>query len=120
MYTYIGIEDLAANAIIELLENEKNGEVLFSQLNRYGAVVIRILNEKQNDAILILSRERTNSFFNDYSDYFEPFTNGTDDGIRLKEGVTVDDLWGKFRGCISVEVMKAFMDERSLKELGVS
>ena len=74
MYMYIGIEDLVANAIIELVENSQSGEVLFSQINRYGATVVQILSENDKRAILILSKERTNAFLHDYSDYFELFS----------------------------------------------
>lgn len=120
MYMYIGIEDLVANAIIELVEKSEKREVLFSELNKYGATVIKILSEENKKAVLILSKERTREFLHDYSDYFELFSNGSEDGICLKDGITVDELWEKFRGYLSIDVMMAFMNERSLAELGVS
>ena len=119
MYMYIGIEDLVANAIIELVENSQKGEVLFSQINRYGATVVQILSENNKKAILILSKERTNAFLHDYSDYFELFSTDEEEGIRLRPGISSDDLWAKFRGYLSIDVMKAFTNERSIKELGV-
>lgn len=119
MYMYIGIEDLVANAIIELVENSQKGEVLFSQINRYGATIIQILSENDKKAILILSKERTNEFLHDYSDYFELFSTGKEEGIRLRNNVSVDDLWEKFRGYLSIDVMNAFMNKRSIRELGV-
>ena len=119
MCMYIGIEDLVANAIIELVEKSQRNEVLFSEINRYGATVVQILSEKYNKAILILSKERTSAFLNDYSDFFELYTNGTEEGIRLKENVSVGQLWEKFRGYLSIDVMMAFADERSVAELGV-
>lgn len=119
MYMYIGIEDLVANAIIELVENSKKGEVLFSQINRYGATVVQILSENNKKALLILSKERTNAFLHDYSSYFELFSTGKEEGIRIKENVSIDELWEKFRGYLSVDVMKVFMNERSIQALGV-
>lgn len=119
MYMYIGIEDLVANAVIELVENSQRGEVLFSQLNNYGATVVQILSESDKKAILILSKERTNAFLHNYSEYFELFSTDKEEGIRIRENVSVDDLWSKFRGYLSVDVMKAFMNERSIKVLGV-
>ena len=119
MYLYIGIEDLVANAIIELVENSHRGEVLFSQISNYGATVVKILSENDKTAILILSKERTNAFLHDYSDYFELFSNGEEEGIRLRDNISSDDLWAKFRGYLSIEVMKAFMNERSIEALGV-
>ena len=120
MYMYIGIEDLVANAIIELVDNSCRGEVLFSQINNYGATVVQILSENDKKAILILSKERTHAFLHDYSDYFELFSNGEEEGIRLRDNISSDDLWAKFRGYLSIEVMKAFMNERSIKVLGVN
>lgn len=119
MCMYIGIEDLVANAIIELVEKSQRNEVLFSEINRYGATVVQILSEKGNKAILILSKERTSAFLNDYSDFFELYTNGTEEGIRLKENISVSQLWEKFRGYLSIDVMMAFTDARSIAALGV-
>lgn len=119
MCMYIGIEDLVANAIIELVEKSQRNEVLFSEINRYGATVVQILSEKDNKAILILSKERTSAFLNDYSDFFELYTNGTEEGIRLKGNVSVSQLWEKFRGYLSIDVMMAFTDARSIAALGV-
>lgn len=119
MCMYIGIEDLVANAIIELVERSHRNEVFFSEINRYGATVVQILLENKNKAVLILSKERTSAFLNDYSDFFELFSSGTEEGIRLKENISVGQLWEKFRGYLSVDVMRAFIDERSIAELGV-
>ena len=120
MYIYIGIEDLVANALIELVEKSEKREVLFKELDNYGAMVIRYLKDKQEQAVLVLSKERTNKFLHDYSEYFELFSKGMDEGIRLKEDVTVKQLWEKFRGYLSVDVMLAFMDKDSISVLGVS
>ena len=43
-----------------------------------------------------------------------------DEGIRLKESISVNQLWEKFRGYLSVDVMLAFMDKVSISALGVS
>ena len=44
---YIGIEDLAANALIEcLLKTENARFVTYKQLEEYGSEVIRFLNNK--------------------------------------------------------------------------
>lgn len=120
MCIYIGIEDLVANALIELVEKSEKREVLFKELDDYGAKVIKYLTDKQEQAVLVLSKERTSLFLHDYSDYFELFTSNMDEGIRLKEGVSVNELWKKFRGYLSVDVMLAFMDSVSISALGVS
>ena len=47
------------------------------------------------------------------------YSNETEDGIKLKGNVTIDQLWEKFRGYLSVDVMQAFMDNRSISALGI-
>ena len=116
---YIGIEDLVANALIELVEKSQKKEVLFSALNEYGATVIKILLENDKKAVLILSDENTHEFLNDYTDLFELFSNGKEEGIRLKSSVTVEQLWRKFRSYLSLDVIKAFSDSRSVETLSV-
>lgn len=120
MCIYIGIEDLVANALIELVEKSEKREVLFKQLDDYGAMVIKYLNDKKEQAVLVLSKERTNEFLHDYSEYFEMFSSGIDEGIRLKDDILVSQLWEKFRGYLSVDVMLAFMDRVSVSALGGS
>ena len=51
MYIYIEMKDLVANALIELLESGKRGEVLFKQLDDYGARVIEVLSEDEEKKI---------------------------------------------------------------------
>jgi len=120
MQIYIGIEDLVANALIELVQKSEKREVLFSQLHNYGARVLKLLNSEEEQAVLIVSKESTYRLISDYSEYFEMFTNELGDGIKLKNSVTVADLWKSFRGYLSVSVMMAFMDSESIKELGVT
>lgn len=120
MCIYIGIEDLVANALIELVEKTSVREVLFKDLDKYGAMVVEFLNKKEEQAVLILSKERTNEFLYDYSDYFELFSGTTGKGIRLKEEISVEKLWEKFRGYLSVEVMLAFMSAQAITALGVA
>lgn len=119
MCIYIGIEDLVANALIELVEKKQQREVLFKDLDKYGATVVKLLNDKDEQAVLILSKERTNEFLHDYTEYFELFTNGLEEGIRLKDGVDINDIWIKFRSYLSAKVMLAFMDKVSIQALGV-
>ena len=123
MCVFIGIEDLVANALIELIEQKGQREVLFKDLDEYGAMVIKFLNqESHKEAVLLLSTERTNTFLYDYTDYFELFTakNGIDEGIRLRSEVQVEQLWQMFRFYLSADVLEAFMSDEAGRLLGVS
>lgn len=53
MCVYIGIEDLAANALIEIMTNNANNRfVSYKELEDYGAEVVKFLNLKGEKAIL--------------------------------------------------------------------
>lgn len=123
MCVYIGIEDLVANALIELVEkNADRRVVFFRELDEYGAMVVKYLNENHEHAVLLLSKERTNSFLHDYSEFFELYSEDgkIDEGIRLKDGVTTGSLWERFRSYLTTDVLMAFMNEEALTKLGVN
>lgn len=117
----IGIEDLVANALIEMVDNDVNNrEVTYSQLNEYGAIVIETLNAQNEEAVLIVSRERTQAFLHDYSDFFQVRENAQGEKcIALVEGRTTDELRKMFRGYLSLDMLLAFISEHSLQALGI-
>lgn len=122
MCFYIGIEDLAANALIEILKTKEDSQlsqycVTLAELEDYGNQVIRYLKGKGEKAMLILSRENTSMMFRDYSDFFREVE--TEDGIAiaLKEGKTVSDLIKKFRTYLAFDVMMAFMNVVTVQTL---
>lgn len=124
MCFYIGIEDLAANALIEILSAKKGAEsqqlyVTLAELEKYGAQVVRYLNEKGDDALLILSGESTSMMFRNYSDFFEEIETSEGTAISLREGKTVTDLVVKFRTYLSLDVMMAFMATEAVSVLRV-
>lgn len=120
MCFYIGIEDLAANALIELLQKEENRSfITYKELERYGTQVVRLLSERGEKAVLLLSRENTNAMFRDYSEFFEEDSHDGQEGIRLRAGKSCKDLIVQFRGYLALDVLMALVDERSVSALGV-
>ncbi len=125
MSIYIGIEDLAANALIALMEKDEDcRKVSFRKLVDYGMVVVKILKEKKEDAILIMSKDSTNAMILNYSDFFinekeNPDDEFSEEYIVLKEGKSVADLRNHFRAFLTLNVALAFVDEESLAQLGV-
>lgn len=114
---YIGIEDLAANAFIELLQkDEKCNFVTYDELEHYGKQTIKVLAEKGEKAALLLSRNHTDAMFRDCSDFFEE----EKQGIRLKTNRDRKALIDRFRGYLPIDVLLALVDERSVKILGIS
>lgn len=117
MCMYIGIEDLAANALIGILARtpQKDGElkfVRFATLLDYGMAVIKKLKKDSGEeATLIYNRESNSMLFTDYSDFFERHTDDDGyDGIQLKKGKNEHDLFLRFIGSIPVELQNIMAD----------
>lgn len=116
MCYYIGIEDLAANALIEILQTKGTADsgrypVTFQELEDYGAEVVKYLDrEKGEKALLILSRAHTTNMFRNYSDFFEEVETPRGTAIILQKGKTVEDLINKFRIYNAFDVIIAFME----------
>lgn len=123
MCYYIGIEDLAANALIEILQTKEEQDlsqytVTLRELEEYGAEVVRYLNkEKKEKAFLILSRASTLHMFRNYSDFFEEVETEEGRAIALQKGKTVEDLKEKFRTYLAIDVINAFMNKKTVKVL---
>lgn len=122
MYTFIGIESLAANALITLLEKNQNvREVSFSTLVSYGTEIIRIYRrDTGEEAVLLLSREYQMNMIANYSDFFDVQMDDDGQGVfRLKDGVTKELLKDYFQWTLKNNLLSAFMAPEALEKLGV-
>lgn len=109
MSFFIGIADLAANALICVLSRKEEKRFLtYGEIESYGNTVVEILNNQNEKAVLVLSRARTNQMLHDYSDFFEEQVVDGKRGIKLAEGKTVDNLIEKFHGYLAFDLLKAF------------
>lgn len=124
MCTFIGIESVAANALIELFERKNKREVSFDTLARYGMRVVRILQEQsEEEVILLLSRKYQINMIENYSDFFEAdFSSGGHGVFRLKgedKQETLKALKEYFRYTMSMQMLNAFTSDDALQELGL-
>lgn len=121
MYRYIGIEDLVASALIELMKQEEsNRKVSLLTLADYGAVIVKLLAESGEDAILFLTKESTYEFVHDYANFFSIETYGDIEYIELKKDVSKDQLCSQFLKNLTVDLAMALTGEESLNILGVA
>lgn len=120
MCYYIGIEDLAANALIEILQTKERQEsdscvVTLRELEEYGAEVVKYLNKRKGEkALLILSRASTTHMFRNYSDFFKEIETEEGTAIALQKGKTVEDLIGKFRTYVAIDLLNAFVARKTV------
>ena len=103
MYTFIGIESLAANALISLLEKNNVRVVSFDTLVNYGMEITRIYKrDTGEDAILLLSREYQLNMIANYSDFFDVKIDNAGQGVFcLKDDVDIEQVKFYFRYCSS-------------------
>ena len=122
MSTFIGIESLAANALIELFNKEKKREVSFDTLVRYGMTVVKILwQQTGEEAVLLLSQKYQLNMLENYSDFFEVDFSNTNQGVfKLKDTASVRELEDYFRWTLSIKLIDAFMSPDAIRELGVA
>ncbi len=114
----IEIQDLAANALIELADCGER-KVSFKTLNRYGAAVQEVLTEQGKEAVLLLSRDRTNAFVHQYNAYFQLMKTDDEECVVLRDGISADRLRDDFRVFHSMDVISAYVDNRSLNALEI-
>ena len=120
MNRYIGIEDLAASALIELLKHDKtNRRVSLQSLYNYGAAIVGLISQPGQDAILFLTKESTDEFVNNYSDYFSIVEEAGTEYLELNKDKTIDDLRNQFRVNLTVDIAKALNKREALKELKI-
>lgn len=121
MYRYIGIEDLVANALIEMMRSEEaNRRISVKTLADYGTVIVRLLTASGQNAILFLTKESTYEFVHDYAEYFSIIEYENIEYIELKDGIQAEELRRQFRKNLTVDLAKALTGEESLRALGIS
>lgn len=107
MCKFIGIEILAANVLINLIESDNRRNVSLEELNKCGIEVVNILEKEFNEtAVVLYDKNRIGSFVIDYSDFFE-YKNDT---LYVKDSVKdTKQLRDWFRGTLSYEILSAII-----------
>lgn len=113
----IGIEDLAANALIESMRRENNRFVTYESIENYGMKVQQFLSEQGEKLVLVLSRESKNEFIRNYSDFFEEKEENGELGIEVRKEKSLDELVDEFRGYLAFDLLMALIDESSVEAL---
>ena len=116
MYRYIGIEDLVANALIELTKQHIR-RVSLETLANYGTVIVKLLTQTGQNAILLVTKASTYDFVHDYADFFLIASYDGVEYIELRDGITSDDLRRQFRKNLTVDLARAIIQKESLDAL---
>lgn len=115
MCKFIGIDDLAANALIELIDSNKSPVVSFKSLSAYANAIIRILKDEQDEEVVaIYSRDSRDRFLRNYSDLFSLCDMNGEMAIKFI-GTSTDEIRRNFRTALKVDWIVAF--RRAAKEV---
>ena len=117
MCTFIKMEYLVANALVELYDKKRIDKISLDDIRKYGIKVEEEMNSQNNKkAILLYSNVYTKEFLQDYSDWFEL----VDDYIKIKDGVTIDDIQEHVLSYVSVDVLIALLNHNALSVINAA
>lgn len=109
MCKLIGVEILAANALIDILESKKGRGVPISALYDYGIEVASFYEKVSKErAVVLYDGNRIGNLVVDYSDLFEI----KNDILFVKKGVNSEMLRDRFRGPLTFEILISIMKSR--------
>ena len=117
----VRLVDLAANAMIET-NREGGGRTFFpfSVLEEYGKRVVKHLEKQKIDAELLLSRNWTEVFLDEYDDVFELKEENGKRGVALcSKEVDAKKLIQRFRGYLPLDLLLAYVASDSIQALGI-
>ena len=109
---FLTIDDLFFNILITLKEqNIETPFVSYKELEEYGEMLVESALKENIYLYLLLSRDRTIRFYNDYYKYVYEDVVDNHKGIRLKDYLTKEDLIELSRGWMPLRVLLIFIDE---------
>ena len=114
---YLDIEDIVANAMIELNKIDGSRSVPIWVAEQYGNEVSRYLGNQGYYTKMRINRERTYRFEEQYGEFFTSYQQGKEKGYVLNDGKDIEDLVRKFRGYLDLEVILAFINPQATETL---
>lgn len=111
----IGIEYVAANALVELYETSKKNYVSFEDLRNYGIEIKKVLKDNNIEAVLLLSDYDLIRFAHNYSNLFTI----KDENIYINDGITCEIIREKIISYMKMDLLLAMLNGKSLEALGI-
>ena len=117
---YLTLEDLVPNALIELVENDVNRSVSYPTILKYGDVVVKELEKRNINAILLIYRDKTLQFEDDHKEIFNFFEIDNTGYVQLKDNISTQYLRKYFRTRQSLDTLIALTSDNSKQVLGIN
>lgn len=111
MNSFLYVEDLVANALIENIERNHCRHISLDDLEKYAAHVVRWWSNNYHLRITILnSQYYINKMLKEFSNFFEMIDAGESCKILLKDKKTVEDCRENFRSYLSTAMLTSFIE----------
>lgn len=117
---YLTLEDLVPTALIQLVENDVNRSVSYPIILKYGDVVVKELEKRNINAILLIYRDKTLQFEDDYKEIFNFFEIDNIGYVQLKDNISTQYLRKYFRIRQSLDTLIALTSDSSKQALGIN
>ncbi|MEY8387276.1 hypothetical protein AALC17_08245 [Oscillospiraceae bacterium 38-13] len=115
MCTFIGIESVTMNALIEVREKKMGWEITFDDVVSYGKRAAREFRRRTgSDIILQFSQRDQASMMEDYAQYFEVEDYISRGVFRLKTEVPMAEIKASFRWSLGSELQDAFVSDAAV------
>lgn len=120
MFLTLELEDLVPNALIELTENNVSRTVSYQAIDEYGKAAAQELNEMNIRAIILMHRDKTLQFEDDYKGIFDFFDINNMRYVKLKDNISTNYLRKHFRVRQSLDALTALTSDNSRQALGIN
>ena len=117
---YLTLEDLVPNALIELIENDVSRSISYLTIIQYGNVVVKELEKRNIDAILLIYRDKTLQFEDEYKEIFDFIEIDNIGYVKLKDNISTQYLRKYFRTRQSLDTLIALTSNNSKQVLGIN
>ena len=117
---YLSLEDLVPNALIELIENDVSRTVSYPTILQYGEIVVKELEKRNINAILLIYRDKTLQFEEEYKEIFDFYEIDNIEYVKLKDNISTQYLRKYFRTRQSLDTLIALTSDTSKQSLGIN
>lgn len=109
----VGIEDLASNLLIEYKSRRIKDYITYEEISKYADNIRKQLNEENIDLIVSMNRNKTDRFFELYSNFFKEIKE--ESKIVLEDDISEVDLIYEFRGYLPFKLLLTMIDENVVR-----
>ena len=117
---FLTLEDLVPNALIELIENDVSRTVSYPTILQYGEIVVKELEKRNINAILLIYRDKTLQFEDEYKEIFDFIEIDNIGYVKLKDNISTQYLRKYFRTRQSLDTLIALTSNASKQLLGIN